>query len=278
MTYNPRIPVSFSSLDATTSSNGAKVWTFPLAEFEYDSDQGLYVPSIPLTGANYEYDLLGRGVSPRGDANEKLRFTFRESAPADVDTDVDNAMAYIANIGFGKLWTSGVGGVERWAYARPLTLPAIRWRAGDIFRKAAAIEFKRRSDWFGATLYTQSEAISSDPQTIVVPNSGDVNHYAAIIIAKEVGSGISITNTDTGYKLQSSRVLAAASDWLKFDAGANSVAFSSNSGTSYAGDFANFTFVSGQIQLMVLQPGDNHLDIVGMNGGTVYIAFYPAFA
>ena len=99
----------------------------------------------------------------------------------------------------------------------------------------------------------------------------------AIITVKGPFSGLVITNTTNGYKLQSSTVGAGASDWLRFDSGRNTVEVSADSGATWADDQANFVRATDQVGLMVLDPGDNSFDVAGANGGTVVFQFYETF-
>jgi hypothetical protein len=99
----------------------------------------------------------------------------------------------------------------------------------------------------------------------------------AIITVKGPFSGLVITNTTNGYALASSSVGAASSDWLRFDAGRNTVEFSSDSGATWADDSANFIRTADQVGLMVLDPGANSFDIAGANGADVVFDFAEAW-
>lgn len=280
MSYQPRIPISFTSVDATTASNGAATWTFPLAEYEWSTSQALRVPLASLTGAQYDYEILAAGPAPRQSAVETLQFLFRETTPQAVDSAIQTALAAIANYGTGKLWAQDADGTTRWAYARAMALPAFRWRAGDIFRKSAQMQFRRGSDWYAATSYSTVFTINADPKTISVVNDGSLRVWNAVLLFKGSFSGLDVTNNSaliaggtSKYEIGSDRIGAAASDWLKIDAGAYQALFSSDSGVNYAGDYANINLPTLQVAFMMLEPGANSLVVVGGNGSTLTVSF-----
>jgi hypothetical protein len=99
----------------------------------------------------------------------------------------------------------------------------------------------------------------------------------AVITVKGPFDGLVITNTTTGYVLQSSRVATLSSEWLRFDAGRNTVEFSDDSGATWTDDQVNFVRADGQVGLMVIDPGANSIDVEGANGGNVVFEFYETF-
>lgn len=179
MGFQPRIPISFTTPDGSTS-----VFTFPVTEFEFQSDQGLYLSSVPVVGANYPFDQLGTSRPIKQAAREQLRFMVYESDPATVDSDIDAMLSKLVSIGQGKLTTQDKNGVVRWAYARVLNMPMIQWRAGDIYSKACSLEYQRLSDWYGATNYNTDFSINTDPKSITIVNAGNERIYNAVLTLK----------------------------------------------------------------------------------------------
>lgn len=99
----------------------------------------------------------------------------------------------------------------------------------------------------------------------------------AVITVKGPFSEPKITNTTTGYVVESSSVGAYPSDWLRFDAGRNTVEISDDDGATWTDDQANFVRAPGQVGLMEFAPGANSLTVEGANGGDVVVSYFEAF-
>jgi hypothetical protein len=258
--------------------------TFPLAEFEYEEEQGLYVPAAALTGGHYDLDQLGTASPVKQSAMLRISARVVEDTPDEVDAAVQNILARCWSIGRGKLWTRGrvsAAEVLRWAWARPLAMPRVEWAAGGIVTKDLRLAFRRMSDWYGDTLaaYTGASAvaITTDPQVVTITNAGDAKVFNAIITLSGTYTNPVIANAANSYQLESTRTGASANDQLRFDAGARRVERSTDGGSTWAGDYGAFVRPAGQIQLFVLEPGDNDLTITGVTTGTLDVSFYPAF-
>jgi hypothetical protein len=274
MSWQPRIPTTFESID------GATVLTFGLAEYEWDSDQPLYVPSVPLVGANYAYDQLGLAPPIKQNAHETLRFVVYEDTPAEVDTAIDALMAKCVSIGMGKLWTTASDSSRRWAYARAIAMPAVHWAAGDILRKAVSMDFDRSSDWYAATQTASANDIESDPDTFTITNPTGNSIYNAVIKLSGVwASPVTIENTANGYGIvYNGDDGASADDVVRFDSGTGRVDRSDDAGVTWTPDYASYApLAAGQVQIMVLKPGDNAFSVDNANGATVAVLFYSAF-
>ena len=273
MGYNPRIPTTFES------AGGGTVFTFPVYEYAWQTDQGLYTSSVPVVGANYPYDQLGTGRPIKQAAREQLRFMVYETDPATVDSDMDSMLSKLLSIGQGKLYVTDRNSVKRWAYARVIAMPTVSWAAGDIFLKSCQLEYQRPSDWYGTTGYNTDFTIDADPKSITIVNAGNERIYNAILTLKGTySSSWTILNTTNGYQVQCTQAGAAASDWLKIDAGQHSVKFSGDSGATYVGKYSTVTLPTTQIALVVLEPGNNAFTVTGANGSTLHVDFYAAYA
>jgi hypothetical protein len=274
MSFQPRIPTTFESID------GATVLTFGLAEYEWDSDQPLYVPSVPLVGANYAYDQLGSAPPVKQNARETLRFVVYEDTPAEVDTAIDDLMAKCVSIGLGKLWTTDSSDDRRWAYARVVSMPAVHWTAGDILRKAVSLDFDRQSDWYGASAAVSTNLLASDPDTFTVTNWGGTRVLNSVVkIAGTWTSPVTIENTTNGYGIVYSGDDGASSDDVaRFDSGTGRVDRSYDGGVTWTPDYNSYAALAdGQVQIMILNPGDNDFSVDSANGATVTVTLYPAF-
>jgi hypothetical protein len=274
MSFQPRIPTTFESTDGTT------VLTFGVAEYEWDSAQPLYVPSVPLVGANYAYDQLGSAPPVKQNARETLRFVVYEDTPAEVDTAIDDLMAKCVSIGLGKLWLTASDGSRRWAYARAAAMPALHWAAGDILRKAVSLDFDRSSDWYAASQTISSNDLASDPDTFTINNPTGSDILNAVVKLSGVwASPVTIENTTNGYGIVYSGDDGASSDdVVRFDAGTGRIDRSDDAGATWTPDYASYApFAAGQVQIMILDPGDNDFSVDNANGATVVVSFYSAF-
>lgn len=167
MSYQPRI------LEKFESSDGARVVTFPLFAYEYESEQSLRNPEADLTGADYAVDLLGTSPGVKNSGRERLRFVNYATTPTAVDTARDVMFRDLHAIGLGKLYSIDSAGVRRWAWARIADMPSMSWKSGDIFKQSMALGFIRRSDWYSTTQRVYQFDLGSDDDTFTVHNNGD---------------------------------------------------------------------------------------------------------
>lgn len=91
-----------------------------------------------------------------------------------------------------------------------------------------------------------------------------------------------IENLTTGYSISANRTAPDANAEWKVDAGAGTVEYSSDDGSSYTDDMANATRGGNKVALMKLQPGANvfeYGDVGGIGGvdSVLEVIFYPAY-
>jgi len=251
---------------------------FPTHRYEYQQEQPLLYSMVPLTGANYGFDQMGGGAAIKANGVEVVRF-LDVGAASGINADVDRFKA-MQTYGRGRIWTqvAPASGL-RWAWARLAAMPSLSFTVEDAsVVQPVFVTFERFSDWYGDPIGAAGEfTLGSNPQTITVTNPGSTPVKNAIITVKNTFNGLVITNTTTGYVLASSRVGAASSDWLRFDAGRNTVQFSSNSGATWADGSANFIRAADQVGLMVMAPGPNSVTIAGANGAAIVFDFAEAW-
>lgn len=214
MSYQPRTPSSFVAADGSPS------YTFPLDNYEWETQQGLQVPVSGLVGAHYAYDHLGYRPGLSMPANERLRFDIQELSPTLVDSELDDMKSALFSIGRGRLFATDSVGVQRWAWARLVSMPTTRWRAGDIFKMATSLEFRRNSDWYGATQrFYEIDVGQGVQQAGFIWNNGNANVYNVELRLKSLanfqlkngvvmtdgtralatsGDGLAIFQSDTG--------------------------------------------------------------------------------
>lgn len=251
--------------------------TFPTHRYEWEQSQPLRGSTVELTGAHYLYDQLEGAPAVKGNGLERVR-CMSSGLPAEMDDDIDDIKA-IASWGRGKAWTSGASG-ERWAWARLVEMPQLSFTVENVSTYPIIMLFERFSDWYDEDPIGEYEnaafTVGSDPETVFVTNPGNIEVDNAVITVKGPFSGLVITNDDTGYVLESSTVGGAGTDWLRFDAGRNTVEVSDDSGSTWTDDQANFVRAPGQIALMKMQAGVNSLTIEGANGADVVVEMYGA--
>lgn len=258
-------------------ADGSTGITFPTNRYEWESTQPLVQESVQLTGANYKYDMLEGAPAIKDNGTEIVRF-YQVGDPANVDDAFDDLKAMLA-WGRGKAWTTGASG-NRWAWARLSEMPSLSFTVDNVAHFPIILKFERFSDWYDENPIDEYEnaafTVGSDPETVFVTNPGNAPVYNAIITVKGPFSGLVITNDDTGYVMESSTVGAGASDWLRFDAGRNTVEVSDDSGATWTDDQANFVRADGQVALWVHAPGANSVTIEGANGADVVFEMHGA--
>lgn len=266
-------------LEKFTSLDGSSlVYTFPLNGYAMEQTQPLLAQRAVLTGASYEYDLMGDAVSPKANGFDRVSFLSVNATPATIDTDLDAVKSKLRLAAKGKLWTLDSNGDRRWAYARLQDMPDLSMDINGRNAAPVVVVFSRFSDWYGEDVIEDSPfTIGSDPDTFTVVNPGNARIYNAVITLKGTYTNPVLTNTTNGYILQSSRDGSSSSHHLRFDCGKGRVDFSTDNGATFAGDYANFVRQSNQVQLMVLEPGDNDFSIAGMSSGVVAVDAYGAW-
>ncbi len=273
MSFSPKFPLTFES------SDGMTVATFPLANYSFESSQPLRVPSVPLIDADYEYDQLGTRPARKAPAVIRIAGIFFDESPQTVDDDLDTFEANLLNIGLGKLWMEDQSSARFWAWARPTAAPAIRWQAGDVTSKGITLEFRRQSDWQAEEATEVSEDYAESPHAWTVANGGLRRILNAVIVLSGTWTGpVTITNTTNGYAFTYDGGDAGSdpNDQVRFDSGFNRVDRSTDGGATWTNAFANYTPAVGQVQMMILEPGNNAMTVTdgGSPDANITVTFY----
>lgn len=170
MTYwQPRILTKFAKLD------DSQELVFPLAEYAFELDQDLYVPSAPMAGAHGEIDLVGDDAATKGPIMARFSCVAYETVPKTVEVTIDAMMDKVHRYGRGKLWSLGLAsnGEEelRWTRARATAMPHISWQQGMVLSKQASIGFRCDPFWYGEdTIGVQAQGTLT---VAVQPTVGD---------------------------------------------------------------------------------------------------------
>jgi hypothetical protein len=250
--------------------DGSEVAIWKTNRYEYEQRQALQLAGMPLVGESYSFDNQGTEPSIKGNGSEAVRF-LNLGDEDDIDIDIDN-FKRIVDWGVGKIVTRGADGTERWAWGRPTDMPNLSFQVDQVYHQPVMLTFDRSSNFYGVE---HDELIPTNgTETVVVTNNGNADALDVIIIAKGLTtSPLSVENlsatlpgTTTPYKVESTTVLPAGSDWLKFDGRRNEVMKSANSGGTYADDSANAVLQDGQLRMMVLKPGANSLLVTNIFG------------
>jgi len=271
----PRHIVRFESVDGLT------VVTLPMARAEIESSQELRNALAVAVGMDYAVDLHGTGRAPLGTGRERLRALLAADDATAFDTDADALRADIYSIGRGKLYSADDDGTERWSWARPRAMPDIQLSSRADRLAPVVIEFDRLSDWYDDTQTSIVTALTTDPQTIAVTNSGNAD-VRAITFLLESGSaggfdGPSVSHALTGETWTSTRTAAGALDQLRVNAGAYTVEYTDDDGATWSDDYALFSTGSVQVGFMRFLPGAQSIEVRGCTNATLTISFYPAF-
>ena len=268
----PRYAEKFTSTDGSSI-----VFTFPLPLYEWDSgDQELSSPYAPLTGAHYDYDQLGTSLAVKRNAIETVSFTAFGTS-AEIEDKLVEARQKCYRAGRGKLWALDSTGDRWWAYARVRNIPGFRLE--DQYQAPMSIAFERMSDWYNDTVISADVTLNANPTTFSIDTLGNARVYNGVFIFKGTYVNPALTNSTSGYVMASLRDGSSVNHWLRFDCGKRRVEFSTNGGTSYGGDYANFVRQTAQVHFMVLEPGVNQFSCAfgGVPSGTLSYSLYPAY-
>lgn len=273
-----RRPVKFTSEDGSIS------YTFPREQLDYDHQQSLESPVLQLTGASYDYDMLGDQPAIRRNGTHTLRFLL-VGTPEAVETELDTMRVALYNAARGWFYVEDSQGVQRRATARMSNMPEIHLGVRDRTRAPVAITFSQYSDFQDAENIDEHDGaiqmISGDPDTIFVNNPGNADVYNAIITVKGAFDGVTIENnsatvpgTAQHYIIEVDVVGIDATDWLRINCGSGRIQVSTNSGATWANiTAAQLITQQAQVSLMVFKPGLNELLIGGSNGCEIDIEF-----
>jgi hypothetical protein len=262
-----------------TDIAGSVSYTLPLNLYQLQQAQPLRSAYAVVAGAHYAYDQLGTARSIKDNAVETYSGQISGANGAAVDTELDLLRSKLFKIGGGKLYVVDSAAARRWAYGRILRMPTEKLQTGDVNLIRLDLDFARASDWYDTSGYNTDFTIDATPKSLTVVNAGNERIYNAVLTLKGTYSAAwTILNTTNGYQIAGTHSGAAASNWLKIDAGQHSVKFSSDSGATYTGIYSTVTLPTTQIALMVLEPGNNAFTVTGANGATLHVDFDAAYA
>lgn len=256
----------------------------PAFRSTHETEQELETAFEALTGADYDYDELSLNQTPKRNAIERVQFLVVEDTPGLVNAKLSELRSRLR--GRVKLWTSGSeldeyddeSAVDRWAYARMLSMPRVTLQAENRRHAPVMMVFSRMSDWYAEDAIEDSEAIAIDPDSFSILNPGDARVFNPVITLSGTYTNPRLTNGANGYVLESTRDGSSANHLLRFTVARRLVEFSSDNGATWVNDAANFVRQSGQVQPMVLESGANAFTITGMSSGTVTVDFFPAYS
>ncbi len=260
MTTAQRWAEKFESIDATLT------YTFPLNQYEWQSEQGLRVAYGHGVGADYAHDFAGISLAPKSVGIEVVRFMMTGYAsPAAFDTAFDAMLGQLMRIGQGKLFTNDSAGTRRWCYARLTARPSITIAGLSWLAQPVALHFTRLSDWFGASATTGSRTVTVSPDTFTINNPGNAPaKFIVFRLRANAAAGFTnpaLANLTNGYSFSTTRDSASADSEIKVDTELASVEFSTDNGVSYADDYALFSLGATQVGFMQLEPGNNSMRV-----------------
>lgn len=273
----PRAVVAFTSHDGSTEIR------FPTYGYEWESHQRFRAAEEPAVGADYAVDLFGIRAAPKEPGEERIRcYAVGESAE-DLDAQVDALRATIARVGRGKLWVEDADGTRRWAWARPESLPEMTVTAANRRHVPLIVGFRRLSDWFAADPVMIHQRVTGQMHQFTLTNPGTaIVRQIVFTLRSRKSQGFSqptITNQLTGEMFGTSRVAANASHVWRVDTGRLAVEYSTNGGSSWTNDYANFTTGTLQVGFLRLEPGANPIQVAssGSPDFDLEIEFWPAW-
>lgn len=246
-------------------------YTFPLNRYEWEESQSVRTPRQLISGAPGAFDMLGNEASIKDIRQERLRFMLTGTTTAN-DTAFDLMKKVLHGGGRGKLWLVDDNSVRRWTWGRLQEMPSVQVSYRSPILQPAILGLVADPDFFDENA-TESEAAATG--TVTITNPGNQRVYNAVLTLRGTATNPVITNTTNGYVLSTTRDIASDLQRIRFDAGRDEVKYASD-GSSFADDYSQFQRQSGQIQLFVLEPGDNLLTFSGISSATLSWRFFGA--
>lgn len=256
--------VAVRYLDRFTSADGATVVTFPIELYEWQSKQELRTAFVKAIGADYAIDLLGGDPAPKEPGTESLSFDVGEDSDGAINTLIDSLKGDCHRIGGGKLWTTDAAGNRRWAWARATEGPGYSITVDTEFQVPVALEFTRLSDWFGETLQTHIEAVTSTPHTFDLTTQGNAPVQAVVIRFRSASNtgytNPKLRNKTNGENFQVMRAASSAFDEIRVDTGRWACEASTDDGLSYSDAMADLVIADRQFNILTLAEGLNQME------------------
>lgn len=278
----PRLLTRFSSVD------GAVNVTFPAAQYEWESRQGLRTALEAVVGADYAIDMLENAVAPKETASERLRGLIVQPGSDDLSDEIEALRGGLHRLGRGRLWATvpdDSAGIDVWAWARLAAMPDITLTYENHRYAPFIASFLRLSDWYAETeTVITEEDVNASPTVVAAPNSGTATVRNAVIeLRANAASGfqsVTITNLATGDSFTSSRVAQSGNSILRVDCGRRAVEYSNDNGETWTPDYGNFAIGSRQVDFLRLTAGANNLRYTQGSGTPnldIVVRYYAAY-
>lgn len=284
----PRYIERFDSID------GAISYTFPLAQAQQQIEQAYRTPLTPGVGANYAYDHLGYGVSPKDPRRISIRALHHESSQANLQTEIDEAQAECYRIGLGYLYRLDVdGSTYRRCIARLTSAPSITFDGNFQFGVAPVVfNFVGLSDWYATSQTTGSRSVSAGQTAVTITSPGNIPVFSGIVFTltfTAVTTYVVIRNTTNGSEMRWDGY-ADVDDVLvfgnpdgfvghggpSFEIGGGDIGAGELGADIYPNDFASVTL--GDSGFVYLEPGANQIIVETDGAFTLDDAHYGGFA
>lgn len=255
------------------------IYEFPLLGGEYEEVSELETPIMNAVGMSGAVDLLGYSRAIKRPRIIAVRGILSGEDTDEIDNSIESMLSTLEMIGRGTLLTSK----GHWTPARFITEPENVYLEGQHLYMPYTAMFRADEDWYGETQETVTHTITATPQTFVVNNPGTIPALLMEIEFRGTASGavtsISLINLNNGYQIGTLRDLNGTAQRVLIKTSVPSMEYSADSGGTWAADWANRVIGSLQTQFMILQPGDNTIQVTttGVATGTVIFRFYPPY-
>jgi hypothetical protein len=261
---------------------GVQSYTFPLALYEYQSQQGLRIAQAPAVGADYEYDFHRYFPAPKEVGVETIRFLNIGNTAALLETQIDDIRNKLYSFGRGKLWALASDGTRRWAWGRLRDMPTIQVGVGRFRYTPHVLTFLRTSDWQEQNATTGSQAINAaGTVSFNIVAGGNAPIYDAVFrLRSNSATGWidpTIYNNTNAYRMQTTRDATGSNDELKIDGNSKKILWSTDDGVNYANDYANFAYGSAQHDWFRLEGGGTSQIQISTPSGTPNFNFEWSF-
>lgn len=249
----------------TAMDGTSHAYTFPTARYELEQTQAVTSPIGKVLGGG-TVRLLGNQPVALEEAQVRIRCVFVGSE-SEQDDEIDGARANLYLGALGKLWSTDIGGNERWALAEITEMPQLTVAYGSPNILPMVFGFRLFTPWFDEAPISASATKTASPATLEVTNHGTIAATRVQIrIQSQSAAGFSnikVVNGANGHVFESTRDATSADDELRLDTTVPEVTYSTDDGVNRGDDYAAYVEppLAQKLLSFDLEPGVNELTI-----------------
>lgn len=212
-------------------------YTFPMDDYEWESQASLRVPVRVAIGRDYAVDMLGLARAPIQPVSEVVRFTLVATTPSAAQQRWDEMARVFDRVGRGQLVAELPDEMRQIADARLQAAPLYAVSANSWMRQPVQVQFVRLSHWYSEGERDAAAHITASGQRFDVAIGGTTatDRIVITLTATAAGGYASPTISDiaSGASITVNRTAASSGAMLRIDVAAQRAAESVDGGTTW---------------------------------------------